>query len=208
MSLKSVQNLLAQIYTNSQMRQDFLKNPEQIGKTFGLNAEEIKQLSQISSSQVHVFANSLKNKRLAEVREVLPFTYQVLGKEFNKLFWQYAETYLPAGIKKHRDDAVAFALFLENLTQTQEIEPVWLADVIKYERCRLQASNINQKLIVSQFSYSIEPLIRSLQNQEKEPVLISQPSILIWFRLSPQKMLQYRIFNLPKIFLDFSVIFN
>jgi hypothetical protein len=200
MSLKSVQNLLAQIYTNSQMRQDFLKNPEQIGKTFGLNAEEIKQLSQISSSQVHIFANSLKNKRLGEVRELLPFTYQVLGKEFNKLFWQYAETYLPAGIKKHRDDAVAFSLFLENLSQTQKIEPVWVADVIKYERCRLQASNLTQKLIISQFSYSIAPLIRSLQNQEKEPVLISQHSVAIWFRLSPQKTLEYQMFILPKIF--------
>jgi hypothetical protein len=33
--------------------------------------------------------------------------FLVLGKDFTPLFWQYAETYLPQGMKKHREDAIA-----------------------------------------------------------------------------------------------------
>ncbi|WP_263744649.1 hypothetical protein [Plectonema radiosum] len=33
--------------------------------------------------------------------------FLVLGKDFTALFWQYAERYLPQGIKKHQEDAIA-----------------------------------------------------------------------------------------------------
>ncbi len=78
----------------------------------------------------------LKRKRLGEVRELLPMTAKALNKDFSKLFWQYAETYNPQGIKKHLCDAIAFATYIEKIAT---IEPEWILDLVKYEKTWLEA---------------------------------------------------------------------
>ena len=107
MSLTTVQKVLARIYTDSKLRDNFLTNPDVVGTSLGLNCQEIWQLSQLSSKQVNLFANSLKHKRLGEIRKLLPLTHKILGKELDRLFFKYSETYLPTGINKHLLDAIA-----------------------------------------------------------------------------------------------------
>lgn len=115
MGLADVQRVLAQLYTNSTLQEHFLADPQSVGQELGLEAAEIEQIAQLSAQQVTRFAQSLHNKRLGEVYKLLPLSYKVLGKSFTALFRQYAHTYVPSGIKKHRDDAIAFAVFIERI---------------------------------------------------------------------------------------------
>jgi hypothetical protein len=188
MSLINLQQTLARIYTDSKLRDDFLTNPDVVGKNLGLNCQEIQQLSNLSRQQVNLFANSLKRKRLGEIRKLLPLTNKILGKEFDRLFWRFSETYLPTGNKKHLLDSIAFSEFLtHDLSKslpTEKIQPLWLLDVLHYETIRLKMFQGKQYLICDRFNYDLESLINSLHSNS-QPLLKPQPTMGIWFKLTP-----------------------
>jgi hypothetical protein len=193
MSLMILQQTLARIYTDRKLRDDFLTNPDVVGNSLGLNCQEIQQLSNLSPQQVNLFANSLKRKRLGEIRKLLPLTNNILGKEFDRLFFKFSETYLPTGNKKHLLDSIAFSEFLEryliqSLT-TDKIQLVWLLDVLRYETIKLKMFQGKQFLICDRFNYDLESLIDSLHSNS-QPILKPQPTIGIWFKLTSNSNLR------------------
>jgi hypothetical protein len=175
----ALQPILAQLYTNAELRSRFFADPHTVGAELGLNSAQIEQLSQLSAPEVNLFATSLKRKRLGEVGELLPMTAKALNKDFSKLFWQYTETYNPQGIKKHLLDAIAFATYIEKI---DNLEPEWILDLIKYERAWLEAAEPNKSLVIRWFQYAIDGNLHVLK----------QPFLAVWFRLSPKGTLRYR----------------
>lgn len=186
MGLAQTQQVLAQLYTNSELRKRFFANPQAVGAQLGLSDDEIQQLSQLCQIRVNLFANSLKWKRLGEVRELLPRTAQVLGKNFTTLFWRYAQTYLPQGIKKHRSDAIAFANFILKVAPEEGIDPPRL-DLVRYEKAWLKASEPSSKLTVCWLSYDIDKLAVLQEVRVRK-------AIAIWFRMKPRGKLHHGIF--------------
>ncbi|BAZ52158.1 hypothetical protein NIES4103_48170 [Nostoc sp. NIES-4103] len=189
MGLAQTQQVLAQLYTNTEFRERFFANPQAVGAELGLSCDEAQQLAEVSAKEVGIFANSLKWKRLGEVRELLPRTARVLGKNFTALFWRYAEKHLPKGIKKHREDAIAFANFIIQVAQKEGIEPVWLRDLVRYEKTWLLAYEPATYLKVCWFRYPINKLGNS---QTINP----QPTIAIWLRLRARSQLFHQIWGL------------
>lgn len=176
----ALQPILAQLYTNAELRSRFFANPQTVGAQLGLNSTQIEQLSQLSAPEINLFATSLKRKRLGEVRELLPMTAKALNKDFSKLFWQYAETHNPQGIKKHLYDAIAFATYIEKI---DNLEPKWILDLVRYEKTWLEAAEPNKRLIVRRFQYAIDGNLQVLK----------QPFLAVWFRLSPGGTLRYKV---------------
>jgi hypothetical protein len=195
MSLINLQQALARIYTDSKLRNIFLTNPDVVGKSLGLDCHEIQQLSQLSSQQVNLFASSLKRKRLGEIRKLLPLTNKILKKEFDRLFFSFAETYLPTGNRKHLLDSIAFCNFIQQNLTPEKNQP-WLFDILSYETIRLKMLLGKQKFIWSRFNYHPESLVNSL-HLESQPVLDTQPTIGIWFKLTPNS--QWRSLFIPLI---------
>jgi len=189
MGLAQTQQLLAQLYTNTELRQRFFANPQTVGAELGLSEAQTQKLAQLSAQQVNIFANSLKWKRLGEVRELLPRTARVLGKNFNDLFWRYAETHLPQGIKKHRQDAIAFASFITKVAPQEGIEPIWLGDLVRYEQTWLLAEELNHGFQVCWFRYPIDKLFTA---QKIHP----QPTIAIWWRFRVRSPLYHSVRSL------------
>ena len=197
MSLITVQKTLARIYTDSKLRDDFLANPDVVGRSLGLNCEEILQLSKLSSQEVNLFASSLKYKRLGEIRKLLPLSSKVLGKEFNSLFFKYSEAYLPTGNRKHLADAIAFLEFMSDL------QSGWILDVLRYEKNRLKMLSVKSLFICDRFKYNMRSIIDNLQETNFTSKLQPQLTIVIWFRLSLRhrwRCLFLSFPNLPFIF--------
>jgi hypothetical protein len=185
MGLAQTQQVLAQLYTNSEFRERFFANPQVVGTELGLSGDEAETLAQLSAQEVNIFANSLKWKRLGEIRELLPRTAKVLGKNFTSLFWRYAETHLPTGIKKHREDAIAFANFMTKMAQAENIEPAWVADLVRYEKTWLLTSEPGSRFQVCLFRYAIHR------------DYTAKPTLAIWFCLSERSQLHHIILSLP-----------
>lgn len=187
MSLKAFQQVLARLYVDSELRRQFFDNPVEMGRKLGLNAAETQQLRELRSPQINFFARSLHRKRLNALRGLLPLTAQGLGSQFSEIFNQYAETYVPSGIKKHQDDAVTFCNFL---TPKNDLDPPWIRDIANYEKGWLLAAKPNFRGHSCYFRYAIAPFIQSgSQDIQKSS------AIAIWVRFSPTAKTRY--FYLP-----------
>ncbi|BBD67325.1 hypothetical protein NIES4072_53810 [Nostoc commune NIES-4072] len=188
MGLAQTQEVLAQLYTNTDLRERFFANPETVGAELGLSCDEAQKLAQLSAKEVNIFANSLKWKRLGEVRQLLPRTARALGKNFTALFWRYAQTHVPKGIKKHKEDAIAFANFIFKVAQEENLDPFWISDLVRYEKTWLLAYEPTSRLIVCWFGYPVG--IASAEGMKR------QPTIAIWFRFSKRLQLRHIVRSL------------
>lgn len=165
MSLLDVQNLLARIFTDEDLRLRFLLDPEKIGIENDLSETEIEQIKQLLPEQVNFFAGSLLYKRLREVEKLLPLTRTALETQFEKYFREFANQFLPQTIKKHLEDAMEFGKFL----QSKKIEPVWTKDLAKFERARLSFNNSEKRFLLEKFDYDVREIIKDISRAGKNP---------------------------------------
>ena len=168
MGLTEVQTALARLYTDRSLRERFFADPGLIGRELGLSEKEAAQIAQVSSAQVGVFARSLVSKRCGEVEKLMPRTRQAMGPQFTTLFQDYAAAPIPEGIHKHRDDARAFAVFLQRDCPAILMETPGHFDVLRYEAAWLAAASPGRRWLTRHFHYPVGTLIR--------------PSLGVWFR--------------------------
>lgn len=109
MALKQQQDLLARLYTDVDFQLRFLAFPLSFNEEFGLEAAEAESLARVASSEVRWFSESLVRKRLREVAKLLPLTKRAMGTEFDWRFLEFSAKFKPTSIKKHLEDALAFA---------------------------------------------------------------------------------------------------
>ena len=181
MGLSDTQKLLARLYVDSDLRKRFSTDPSGVGAEFGLSDAEAAEMGGLSLPQAEFFSRSLKFKRLAEVRRLLPRTAEAMGRPFSELFLSYAEREIPAGIAKHQHDAVAFAAHL----QLSEIpaEPPWTRDLARYEAAWLQANRCGVCCLVRLFRWDLRLIVNPSKAQ-----LAAVPRrrlVGLWLRLRP-----------------------
>lgn len=145
MSLLEQQNLLAKLYTDPVFREAFYAHPGDVGRDFGLTADEIAEISVVAKGAVTQFSESLVWKRFREVEKMLPKTKNLLGDDFEPAFLSFAPSYNPQGIKKHYEDAVEFCRFLtEDHSFSESVR-----NSASFEGTRLAFFNENKKLAFS-----------------------------------------------------------
>lgn len=181
MSLLDVQNLLARIFTDEDLRLRFLSEPEKIGVENNLSASEIEQIRQILPEQINFFAGSLFYKRLHEVEKLLPLTRKTLETEFEKYFREFANQFLPQTIKKHLEDAIEFVEFL----QSKKIEPVWAKDLARFEGARLLFNNSGKRFLLKKFDFDVRKIIREISpaGAKAQRDFSERKTYAVWLRI-------------------------
>jgi hypothetical protein len=106
MSALEVQQLLARLYTDPRMLEEFLSDREGFCARQANGCGEL--IRQIDPGQLEFFAVSLRSKRAGEVKKLLPMTVRALGSRFAEEFDRYAARTIASGDKKHLADAMAF----------------------------------------------------------------------------------------------------
>lgn len=150
MGLLETQNFLARIYTDENLRREFLSAPEKIGHENDLSVAETGEIIEIFPDEINAFAESLIWKRLREVEKILPLTRHVLAKDFTALFRQYSSTFNPQSVKKHLEDAVMFSRFIER----QAVSGI-AKNIAKYERLNLSFNGENKRFSIAAFDFDI-----------------------------------------------------
>jgi hypothetical protein len=150
MALAEKQRVLAQLYTNAELRGQFFGDPMSVGMALGLTAEEASEVGRMSSSQVSLFAQSLERKRLNEISKMLPLTQRALGPRFGLLFQQFRKIQAPRRARTMHDELLDFAAFLQTTLRAGELEAS-LRDCVRYEAAWLKASRPNCRLLVRYF---------------------------------------------------------
>lgn len=180
MSLLDVQNFTARIYTDENLRRKFLSAPEQTGRENNLSEKEIAELAAVFPEELNFFADSLLYKRLREVEKLLPLTARALSKDYEKHFREFAVQYTPESIKKHLEDAVRFAEFL----QTKEIELIWARDLAKYERAKLEFNVYQKRFLFRIFDYDVKEIFRHHAMPQRK--FLRKKTFAAWLRFGRQ----------------------
>ena len=116
MSALEVQQLLARLYTDPRVLEEFLSDREGFCARHANACGEL--IRQIDPAQLEFFAVSLKSKRAGEVKNLLPMTVRALGSRFAEEFDLYAANTIASGDKKHLADAMAFCECLIDRPET------------------------------------------------------------------------------------------
>jgi hypothetical protein len=196
MGLAHWQDLLARLYTDAALRERFAADPQAVGREFGLGPEEAARLAELSTAQLRHFAASLVTKRRREVEKQLPLARRALREAvFAELFRRHAAAFHPAGARKHRDDAVAFAAVLERAARAGEIGPAWVADLVRYEAATLVMGDPSRLWAARRFRHSLVDLVRDgLEGGGAPP---SRTSLVLWFRLARRGRVRRLVLALP-----------
>jgi hypothetical protein len=143
MALQQEQDLLARLYTDPDIRKQFLSKPASFAAESGLSHEDADALARAAGYEVNWFADSLVNKRLREVRKLLSLTEQEIGAtEFERRFREFAAGFSPTSVKKHLGDALAFS---DVLCGDDAVErPV--KDVTRFESRRLRHGAFGRRI--------------------------------------------------------------
>lgn len=113
MSLKQQQDLLARLYTDASFRARFFAGPALAAAELGIDADEANAIAAASREELDFFSESLFQKRLREVGNLLPLTKRELGDAFRDHFRVFAGDFVPRSVRKHVEDAVAYCDFLK-----------------------------------------------------------------------------------------------
>lgn len=182
MSLLDVQNFLTRIYTDENLRREFLSAPERIGKENNLTDKEIAELGEVLPAELNLFADSLFLKRLHEVEKLLPLTKNALAGDFENYFREFANQFLPESIKKHLEDAIRFAGFLHS----KNLELIWAKDLAKFEQAKLEFYGLNKRVVFRILDYNVKEISR--QGTKAQSEIRKKKTFAVWLRIGKREI--------------------
>ncbi len=91
MGLAETQRLLAHLYTDPRVREQFFAHPATVAAQFSLPPADLPVLTHLPRAEITRFARSLQNKRLGDTAKLLPLTRRALGRQFAPRFLAWAD---------------------------------------------------------------------------------------------------------------------
>jgi hypothetical protein len=168
---------MARLATDPALRARFLADPTSVSAEFGLSPQETGPIEALLPGPIADFAGSLIHKRRREVESLLPITARALGPDrFFRLFRQHASGFVPSGVKKSIDDAVAFTRFLDR----ELADPDWLRDLARLEASAILAHALSRRWVTVKLRHHPDDLVRD----SVETPIVPRPCWVIWLRIS------------------------
>ena len=91
MGLADTQRLLARLYTDPRVREQFFAHPATVAAQLSVPPADLHVLSHLPRTEITRFARSLQNKRLGDTAKLLPLTRRALGRHFAPRFLAWAD---------------------------------------------------------------------------------------------------------------------
>lgn len=200
MGLAEVQKTLAQLYTDSELRERFFNDPLKTGRELGLSAEETQRLAQLSAGEVKQFADTLTGKRLLNVCKLLPFTRRVLKDDFDSRFRRFAAEHKQESSEHYFSDAERFSLHLDECLRREGCADAWVLDLLRFERARVLVGSSRRLIVVRYFRHDIRQLVSSVARREDVTAVVRRPSVAVWWRTNRRAPIRFAIVTPPVIF--------
>src|ERR687889_896328 len=89
MGLSDIEQILARLSADEQLRARFVENPFALGRELGLSPTRTRQLRREAAERYDSFAATPRERRFIQVNKLLPLTHRVLGARFTHYFDRY-----------------------------------------------------------------------------------------------------------------------
>lgn len=132
---------LGRLLTERDLRAEFTRAPGEVARRLAARPEEAAALAALDPEGLEAQARTVLQKRLHEVRRLLPVTFAGLGERGRTLFLEYAGAQWPAGHRRHLVDAVAFGRHLRarGVAGASAAELHWLEFLLGKRRLSVRA---------------------------------------------------------------------
>lgn len=105
--------LLARLLSDRRLRERFAADRAAVAAELSADTAMREALLALDAAALELQAQGLVDKRRGEVANFLPLTLENLAGEASALFDAHAQQFWPQGHRRHLNDAVAFAAFLQ-----------------------------------------------------------------------------------------------
>src|ERR687886_2080573 len=100
MGLSEIEQILARLSADEELRARFVENPFALGRELGLTPTRTRQLRREAAARFDSFANTPRERRFVQVNKLLPLTHRVLKERFTNYFNGYVAEHGPPAVAR------------------------------------------------------------------------------------------------------------
>ena len=202
MALGDIEQILARLSADEELRARFVENPFALGRELGLTPATTRQLRREAAARFDSFAATPRERRFVQINKLLPLTHRVLRGRFNMYFDRYVAEHGPPTVEHIFADVLRFAEYLEGQLREDYLGSGWTLDLLRSEKARGKTADPDRRLVVAYFRHDISRLVRGVARKDKTPLLevVVRRSVAVWWRTRPHAPIRYSVFASPKLF--------
>jgi len=136
MSLRNMQNVLARILTDDNLRETFLRNPEIISQENELTWREQESLRNLDQERLVIYADGLKGGRIALVLQAFPLMKFLASKEirgFTDVYCRQSPPLSAISMSPMYHEVLKFYRFFAPLAASGKLASKYARDILEYE---------------------------------------------------------------------------
>ena len=200
MSLSDIDQILARLSADEELRARFVENPFALGRELGLTPAGARQLRREAAARFNSFASTTRERRFVQVNKLLPLTHRVLGERFAHYFDRYVAEHGAVSVERLFGDVLRFAEYLEEKLEEDYMGAGWTLDLLRFEKARVKAADPNRRLVVATFRHDISRLVRGVARRDAPFEAVVRRSVAVWWRRRPRDPVRYAVFAAPRLF--------
>jgi hypothetical protein len=182
-SLAETQAALARLFTQSDARTDFARDPLALARAAGLDGEEAQRLATLDAPEIARFARGLFAKRRQDVEKWLPLTARALGSAFAQCLRETLAEPPPGG----RADALALVSKLRGAQA-----PRWIGDLAAYEGEFVRAWGPRAFFAIRVYRWPIPRITENLSAREPVDAVNPGLTLAVWLRVPGGRLRHWR----------------
>lgn len=200
MSHSDIEQILARLSADDELRARFVENPFALGRELGLSPTATRQLRREAAARFDSFAATPRERRFVQVNKLLPLTHNVLKARFTNYFDRYVAEHGAPAFQNLFCDVLRFAEYLEEQLRDDYLGSGWTLDLLRFEKSRVKAADPNRRLVVAAFRHDISRLVRGVARKDAMFEVVVRRSVAVWWRRRPHEPVRYAAFATPQLF--------
>ena len=199
MSLADIEQILARLSADEELRARFVENPFALGRELGLTPAATRRLRREAAARYESFAASPRERRFVQVNKLLPLTHNVLKERFTHYFDLYVAEHGDFAVERLFCEVLRFAEYLEEKLQEDYLGSGWTLDILRFEKARIKAADPNRRIVVAAFRHDISRLVRGVARKDALFEAVVRRSVAVWWRVRPHAPVRYLVFSAPTL---------
>ena len=200
MALTDIEQILARLSADKELRARFVENPFALGRELGLSPTRTRQLRREAAERFDSFVATPRDRRFVQVNKLLPLTHRVLSGRFTHYFDRYVAEHGAVSVEHLFGDVLHFAEYLEAKLREDYLGSGWTLDLLRFEKARVKAADPNRRLVVAAFRHDISRLVRGVARKDSPFEVVVRRTVAVWWRRRPRDPVRYAVFGTPRLF--------
>jgi hypothetical protein len=199
MGLTEIEQILARLSADEELRERFVNDPFALGRELGLTTVGSRQLRRAAATRFDSIAASPRERRFVQVYKLLPLTHRVLKGRFTYYFDRYVAEHGAVSFEHLFGDVLAFAGYLEKKLNEDHLGSGWTLDILRFEKARIKAADPKRLFVVATFRHDISRLVRGVMRKGELFAAVRRRTVAVWWRRRKHGPIRYAVFNAPKL---------